>query len=697
MIERPRFRRDVLVRRIRHRHETYVIVKDPVERIYYKFEPWEEDAIALLDGTRDYAQAAADFDALHPDRSVDEQWMMDYVEGLRITGLMERDDREKHLVMMDKLKEIRKRRLVNPSSSLFEIQFPLFDPDAAMNRVMPWIRWAWAPWFVLGWTAVFAVVLGFLIRHWDLYWSGFFGLFDPTRNTAGDWFALVALIFAVSIWHELGHGLSCKRFGGEVHDIGFALFYFEPAFYCKIDDAYTFPRLSHRLAAVFGGPYFELMLCSIAVAVWLLTPAEWWVHELALSIVFITGISVLINFNPLLKLDGYYALMDWLGMPDLREQSFAYIGGWLKRRVLGLAVTEQPLPRRRRRTYLIYGFTAIVYTSLVLLALYGLARRLLVGWFGPLGYLILFAVLALMMRGKISKTLSFVRWLWLDKREAVLRGRRRFVFAGAATVVVLLLTMARTATRIESSFVVEPGQRAAIRAASPGRVVEVAVVEGQRVERGTVLGLLESADLSADYRLASADLERSLRLAAASRSSGNLVEAGERQVEAAEARARTLRLGERVSRLALATPIAGVVSTPDVELARGRYLEVGDELCRVDRLDTVWLAAAASEVAFQEIALGTPLRLTLAAYPGRTLRATVRGIAPIAEPPTADEKGRLDLVQRVHVLRVRVEIDNRDGTLRPGMTGRVQFLTEPRSIAGKVLWGFRRWFSSVVW
>jgi multidrug efflux pump subunit AcrA (membrane-fusion protein) len=117
----------------------------------------------------------------------------------------------------------------------------------------------------------------------------------------------------------------------------------------------------------------------------------------------------------------------------------------------------------------------------------------------------------------------------------------------------------------------------------------------------------------------------------------------------------------------------------------------------VDRLDTVWLAAAASEVAFQEIALGTPLRLTLAAYPGRTLRATVRGIAPIAEPPTADEKGRLDLVQRVHVLRVRVEIDNRDGTLRPGMTGRVQFLTEPRSIAGKVLWGFRRWFSSVVW
>ena len=78
MSSRPRFREDVLVRRMSNRHETYVIVRDPLERMYYKFEPWEEDAIRLLDGTRDYETAAREFDALHPDKCVDEQWMLGF-------------------------------------------------------------------------------------------------------------------------------------------------------------------------------------------------------------------------------------------------------------------------------------------------------------------------------------------------------------------------------------------------------------------------------------------------------------------------------------------------------------------------------------------------------------------------------------------------------------------------------------------
>ena len=64
VIQRPRFRDDVVVRRMSNRHETYVIVKDPVELSYFKFEPWEEDVLKLLDGTRDYETLASEFDAV---------------------------------------------------------------------------------------------------------------------------------------------------------------------------------------------------------------------------------------------------------------------------------------------------------------------------------------------------------------------------------------------------------------------------------------------------------------------------------------------------------------------------------------------------------------------------------------------------------------------------------------------------------
>ena len=698
MIRRPKFRDDVVVRRMSNRHETYVIVKDPVELSYFKFEPWEEDVIKLLDGTRDYETLAREFDAVHPEMCADAQWMVDYVEGLRQTGLMERTEQEKHLIMMDKLKELRKRRLYNAqTSTMFEIQFPLFDPNKLMDRVIPWIRWWWTPGVVITWVAIFTVVLGFLIFHWDLYWAGFFSLFDPTRNSLWDWVFLILLIFGVSIWHELGHGFTCKRYGGEVHDIGFALFYFEPAFYCKIDDSYMFPEKRHRIFAVFGGPYFELMLCSVAVAVWLTTPVEWWFHSLALSIVFITGISVLFNVNPLLKLDGYYALMDWVDVPDLREESFEYVNNLFKKHVLRLSVPDKAISRRRRRIFLIYGAVAVLYTFLILTVLYGLARRWLVGWFGPVGYLVLFAVIIYMFRTKLMKGVQFMRYLWLDKREFVLKGRRGWLIGGTLLAAALLLTLPRSATRIEASFVVEPGDRAVVRIPAPGLVQTVDVVEGTVVERGQRLAVLSSVDLATSYRRASSDLEAGLRLAAEARSDGDVVAASEWFEKVEEAETRLLVTQEEMDRLTLTAPISGVVSTRNLEQTRGRFLDEGTRFCAIDRLDTVQLAVATSEADIQEVEIGTAVRMTAVAYPGRTMRAEVLSIAAVARPPDAEEERRLDLVQRVNLVRVLIRVQNEDGNLRPGMTGRVQFITRPRSAAGKTWWRFRRWLASVVW
>ena len=47
--------------------------------------------------------------------------------------------------------------------------------------------------------------------------------------------------------HELGHGFTCKHFGGQVHEIGAMLIYFQPAFFCNVNDAWTFPELRARL------------------------------------------------------------------------------------------------------------------------------------------------------------------------------------------------------------------------------------------------------------------------------------------------------------------------------------------------------------------------------------------------------------------------------------------------------------------
>lgn len=697
MIARPRLAPTVTISRLRTGEEAYAIVKESEARKYFKFEDWEGDLLELLDGSRALDKLAAEFSRQHPLRTVDAQWVADYVEELRALGLMERTERERHLVMMDRLKVKRSFYDVE-RSTLFQIHIPLFDPDKLMDRVIPYIRWVWSPWFVAPWIVIFTVLLGFLLHHWDLYWSGFFELWNLPAKGFWDWVGFFALMFIVSIWHEFGHGFTCKRFGGEVHDIGFMIFYFQPAFYCGIDDSYLFPKRSHRMHCTFGGPYFELMMASVAALIWLTTPAELWIHRVALAVIFFTGLSVIVlNINPLIKLDGYYLLMDFLDVPDLREESFSYLGNVFKKHVLRLQVPKTPIPRRRRRIYLIYGIAAVGYTLLVLIVLVTFLRHWLVGQMGPSGYLLLIAIVGWLMRKRLLTLTRFLKHTWLDKRE-LLQSASGKVMAGAiVTVAIVLLALIPTATRVDGTFVVEPVLRDVVRPQVAGVVVRVAAREGDTVAAGQVLAVLEDPSLRAERERAAADRERALRQSAVARLNRDTARELQFAAAADEAMARGEIAARRERSMTLSSAIDGVVATPGLEHQTGRYLAAGDAYCAVDQLDSVRLVVSISQRDLEEIGPGMPLRAQVAALPFRTIREKVLTIAPAAEGDPETDAPKLDLVPGTGLLRVLVEVNNTDGLLKPGMTGRAQFLAKPRSVASKIAWHVRRWVESFVW
>src|SRR5204863_7484215 len=113
------------------------------------------------------------------------------------------------------------------------------------------------------------------------------GWSDIARGVRNLWrFDALALawvvMLSVTTMHELAHGLTCKHFGGEVHDMGFLLIYFQPAFYCNVSDAWLFPQRSRRLWVTFAGAYFEVFLWSLATLIWRLVEQGTWVSFLAL-------------------------------------------------------------------------------------------------------------------------------------------------------------------------------------------------------------------------------------------------------------------------------------------------------------------------------------------------------------------------------------------------------------------------------
>lgn len=120
--------------------------------------------------------------------------------------------------------------------------------------------------------------------------------------------------------------------------------------------------------------------------------------------------------------------------------------------------------------------------------------------------------------------------------------------------------------------------------------------------------------------------------------------------------------------LTLTSPIGGVLQ--ELNLRAGMTVATGDTLARVNGLSSVWLAVAVPESDAGSITMGQAVEARLPAFPGTMLSGKVSAILPETNPDS-------------RTLRVRVELPNPDGRLRPGLTAQVRL---HRSTGQSVLW-----------
>ncbi|HUW29362.1 MAG TPA: efflux RND transporter periplasmic adaptor subunit [Sulfuriferula sp.] len=104
-------------------------------------------------------------------------------------------------------------------------------------------------------------------------------------------------------------------------------------------------------------------------------------------------------------------------------------------------------------------------------------------------------------------------------------------------------------------------------------------------------------------------------------------------------------------------PMGGVIRELDVRA--GMTVTSGQTLAKVNGLGTVWLDVAVPEALAQQIRVGQSAQARLPALPGEVIQGRVTDILPEANLDT-------------RTLKVRVELPNKHGHLRPGLTAQVQ-------------------------
>ncbi|MFN2387413.1 MAG: HlyD family efflux transporter periplasmic adaptor subunit [Thermoanaerobaculia bacterium] len=667
---RPCLRSDLTMIRRETRGQVDWIVKDPSQGKYSRFGEVEIGLMRLMDGTRtppEIAESAAETIGI----DVDAGAIADFAQKLKRLGIVERTPAEQHLMLLERLRAVRTRRAGRKSrGSLLRIRFPAADPDRAFQRWEPFLQWMWSPAFAWGCAALFLAYLAILYVRGPEFWAGFRDFYTGSNVSAWDYLLAYGLMLSVIVVHELGHGLTTKHFGGEVHEMGAMLIYFMPALYCNTNDAWLFERRSHRLWVTFAGPWIQLLIASIAGITWLFMEPGSLGFRVAFLIVVLAGLmNIVTNLNPLIPLDGYYALSDYLEIPNLRRRAFDYCQAVLRRRVLGLEVAVPAVTPRERRVFLIYGTLAFFYSIfaivIALLWFTMIFRRL----FGPWAWLLIGFLVGRILWPRLVRLRSMAKSAATTMRGRWGRSRRVTriaLIAGAALLAVLVLPWTY---RAEAPFRVAASRQLAVHIGVPGVLDRVLVDEGDTVGPGQPLAVLWNPDLEIevlDARRRVEILRAREALGAALEDPGAVATATDALAEASEELA---LLEARRGRLVVRAPIAGIVLGHDLAQRVGEAVAEGDSLLTLASARGRIARVMVPLVEAGDLARGQPVHARISTWPGHTFAGRVRNVAPAARHGWVD---------------VDVPLPEDHHAPVPGMTGVAKIVTG-RGIIGQAL------------
>jgi len=721
---RIRMRPDLAVSKLHYQGEPAWVVKDPVGLKYFRFREEEFAILKMLDGRMSLNELKHQYEARFPPQKLTLDEIARFIGTLHQGGLVLSQLPDQGTALKRRHDQRRRQSLVAGLTNILAIRFRGVDPHRFLSWLLPYTWWFFTPaalamCMLLGLAAVLLVTVQF--DQFQAKLPAFHEFF------IGKWYYLAIALAVTKVLHELGHGLCCRRFGCECHQIGFMMLVLTPCLYCDVTDSWMLKSKWQRAAIGAAGMYVELFIASLATFVWWFS-SPGLTHNLMLSVMFVCSVStVIFNANPLLRYDGYYILADLLEVPNLRQKATALVTRKLGKWFLGLEEPEDGfLPRKHRAWFALYAVAAVIYRWVVVIAiLYFLYWVLAPYGLKALGQTIALAGIA----GLIGQP------LWAAKKFFATPGRtqqikrpRLLMTLGLLGILLLAILAIPLPHRVYCPLEILPHGAAQVYVEVPGMLKRVAVRPGQHVEAGVELAELENLDTRlevsrlrgqcAEDRAKLLGLRRErLTQSVAGQEADQQIAAVEESLQSAE---QQLQQRERdLKRLSLYSPQAGTVmppplvqGAPQVEGAlptwsgspldkqnREIWLTQGQPFCYVGDPQQLEAVLVVDQADVQLVRPGQEVLLMLDASAGGTRRGTIAEVAQVnlktsSRRLSTKHGGQLDTrsdpqsgqeTPTSPSYQARVLVDNPDGVLRLGMRGEARI-----HVAWETL-GWRLW------
>jgi len=650
----------------------------PKTRKGFVFTPDQWQLVQLFDGRRNYQQISALWkQKCGVNASADT--IRGFAENLDLADFWHKTPQEESAALAFEA-AAKRRAQIKEKKALSRTYLWHFDADVALTRAHRYMRWIWStPFVIASIIALIAMVTAWIIR-WDEVWRDTLLYWNMTEKTLLDVLSFYLLFGLIGFVHESGHAFTAKNFGAEVHRTGLMLIYTTPAFYVDTVEVWVFGSRVQRIYTVLGGFWFELMLCAVATFVWWATTAGSWIHDLAYKIILVGGIMpVLFNMNPLTKLDGYLVFCELIRIQNLKEKANNFLSTWVRRNIFRMRVNVPLIPRRRAIFFATFAVLSGFYTYTMLTFFARLTYKILLHY-SPEWAFIPATLLALrIFKSRIKKFVAFCKDFYMSKREFVASNWKLLSPIGAIAVVLLFVPLFRESA--DAPFVIEPSERAVLRADAPAVVQDVFVKEGDTIAAGAPIAALRSLEVDSAVARAGSGF----RTASARATDAQLRNAdyGAADSERRQWSRQVAIAADRRQKMDVTSPIAGTIVTPRVEDLRASWIDAGTAIAEVQNVSVVHARVFIAEPDMRVLTrvTGHSLRVNSLVAPLSGTMASLSATPQNIEPglvPVIKYKGLAPPPQYVAI----VLLDNHDGALRSGMTGDGKLFGIRRSVAG---------------
>jgi putative peptide zinc metalloprotease protein len=441
---------------------------------------------------------------------------------------------------------------------------PLVHPEAALKQLLPRLAFAYTRtfWLMIAAIALTGLYLG--TRQWS-----------AVVTAAHDALQLeglllhAAAVLGLKAFHELGHALTTVRYGCQVPSMGLAVMLGAPVLYTDTSDSWRLSNRAHRLNIVFAGVAAEMIVAALAILLWVFLP-EGTARQICFALATTSVVlSLAVNLNPFMRFDGYFALSDYLDVPNLQNRAFA-LATWRMREALFNLGHRPPesLPARLTRLLVLYSY---------------------VTWFYRVGLYLGIAAVVYMMAGKalgimlgLFEIIVFLARPVASELTAEILRPSRARWTGATLACGLAAFVLPWMSTVEAPSIFVAGTEEAVHMPFAARLQSINIKDGERVTAGQILFTADSTDL--DRQFAKATIEKQLLELQINRLHASDKELESRliiQSKLAQTREKLSSIERQREQLVIRAPLAGTVVDLDTEISNGNWLNSKQPLARI--------------------------------------------------------------------------------------------------------------------